>query len=354
MLGQAQFYNRSIRKIVVAFGTLFNDIQLQRYSKDGNTKYELFRVPLSYGPKERFLTQITSDPTLTKSVNVVVPRISFELTGMSYDASRKQQSLLQNFAKSADGGLNTQYAPVPYDFSFSMSIYVRNTEDGTQIVEQILPFFKPDFTVTVDMIAGMDQKYDMPIILNSVNTTIDYEGGSGDGTTRLIIWDLEFTVKSYLWPAVKEDVKGLIGAAYANTAAPGNVSYGFAQTNIYIDQQNRDAQKVYVDYANGNNYFVTAETIRVDRPDTNEITGKVIYFSNTSTGVLIVGELNTLLQANDVVVGDYSGAEYTVTSVDISPLKAVSIVTRAVPANTAPDDNFGFSDTITEWPDTLL
>jgi hypothetical protein len=354
MLGQAQFYNRSIRKIVVAFGTLFNDIQLQRYSKDGVTKYELFKVPLSYGPKERFLTRITSDPTLTKSISVVVPRISFELTGMSYDPSRKQQSLLQNFAKNVDGGLNIQYAPVPYDFSFSMTIYVRNTEDGTQIVEQIIPFFKPDFTVSVDMIPDMNQKYDMPVILNSVNTTIDYEGGLTDDTTRLILWDLDFTVKSYLWPAVRENIKGLIGAAYANTSAQGNVSYGFVETNIYIDQQNRDAQKVYVDYANGNNYFVTAETIRVDRSNTNEITGKVVYFSNTITGTLIVGELNTLLQANDVVVGDYSGAEYTVTSVDISPLKAISIVTRAVPANTAPDDNFGFSDTITEWPNTLL
>jgi len=354
MLGKSQYYNRSIRKIVVAFGTLFKDIQLQRYTKDGLTEKEIFTVPLSYASKERYLTQITSDPDLLKSINVMVPRIAFELTGMAYDSSRKQQSLLQNFAQNATNGLNTQYSPVPYDFNFTMSIFVRNTEDGTQIVEQILPFFKPDFTVTVDMIPGMSQKYDMPVILNSVNMTTDYEGALNDGTTRLIIWDLEFTVKSYLWPAVKEDVKGLIGAAYANTAAPGNVSYGFAQTNIYIDQQNRDAQKVYVDYANGNNYFVTAETIRVDRPDTNEITGKVVYFSNTSTGVLIVGELNTLLQANDVVVGDYSGAEYTVTSVDISPLKAVSIVTRAVPANTAPDDNFGFSDTITEWPNTLL
>ena len=122
MLGQAHYYNRSIRKIVVAFGTLFNDILLQRYTKDGNTKKEIFRVPLSYGSKERYLTQITSDPTLTKTIAVTVPRISFELTGMSYDSSRKQQSLIQNFALGANGQINTQYTPVPYDFNFSMSI----------------------------------------------------------------------------------------------------------------------------------------------------------------------------------------------------------------------------------------
>jgi hypothetical protein len=347
MLGKSQYYNRSIRKVVVAFGTLFKDIQLQRYTKDGLTKKEIFTVPLSYASKERYITQITSDPELLKSINVLVPRIAFELTGMSYDPSRKQQSLIQNFAKNPSGGLDSQYAPVPYDFNFSMSIFVRNTEDGTQIVEQILPFFKPDFTVTVDMIPGMDQKYDMPIILNSVNMTTDYEGALSDGTTRLIIWDLEFTVKSYLWPAVSANTS-VIGAYSATTGR-----YGSANTNIYIDTQNRDAQKVYVDMANGNNYFSTAETIRATRADSNDITGKVIYFSNSASGILIVGELDALLQANDVVTGDYTGAHYTVTSVDVSPLKAVSIVTTAVPANTAPDDDFGFMDTITEWPDTL-
>ena len=347
MLGQAHFYNRSIRKIVVAFGTIFNDIQLQRYTKDGNTKKEIFRVPLSYGSKERYLTQITSDPTLTKSINVSVPRISFELTGMSYDSSRKQQSLIQNFALNANGGINTQYTPVPYDFNFSMSIYVRNTEDGTQIVEQILPFFKPDFTVTVDFITGMDQKYDMPITLNSVNTTTEYEGGLNDGSTRLILWDLDFTVKSYLWPAVKTP-KGLIGALNTTTGL-----YGRANTNIFIDTQNRDAQRVTVDYANGNNYFITAETIRVDRPDSNEITGKVVYFSNSNTGILVVEQLTQLLQANDVVIGDYSNATYNVTAVAVSSVKAIAIVTEPDPQNADPDDEFGFSETVTHWPNTL-
>jgi hypothetical protein len=348
MLGNAQFYNRSIRKIVVAFGTIFNDIQLQRYTKDGLTKKEIFRVPLSYGAKERYITAITSDPTQARTIGVNVPRMSFELTGMAYDPSRKQQSLLQNFAQNATGGLNAQYVPVPYDFNFSMTIYVRNTEDGTQIVEQILPFFKPDFTVTVDMIAEMDQKYDMPIILNSVNTTTEYEGSMEDGTTRLITWDLDFTVKSFLWPAVKQP-NGLIGALNTATGL-----YGRANTNILIDTQDRNAQQVTVDYANGSNYFTTGETIRVNRERTNEITGKVIYFSNSNNGILIVGDLSQLLQANDVVVGDYTNATYNVTSILISPLKGVAIVTQSVPQNAEPDDEFGFSTTITDFPNTLL
>lgn len=349
MLGNSHFYNRTIRKIVTAFGTMFNDIEIVRYNKAGTTAYEHFKVPLAYGSKERYLTRITSDPTLTKSIAILVPRISFELTGMSYDAGRKQVSTMQNF-NNTSSGLKSQYAPVPYDFNFSVSVYARNTEDGTQIIEQILPFFTPDFTVTVDLISTMGKKYDMPIILNSVNTTTDYEGGAGDGTTRLIIWDLEFTVKSYLFPPVKGVTSGLIGAAYANTAAPGNVSYGRAITNMYVEPSDKSIQTVTLDYANGNNYFTTGEVIRVSGADT---TGKVVYFSNSNTGTLIVGGLTSLLQTGDVIRGDYSRAKYTITATSKAPIKVVQIVTTAVPENTEPDDEFGFAEQILNYPDTL-
>ncbi len=191
----------------------------------------------------------------------------------------------------------------------------------------------------------MDQKYDLPIILNSVSTSIDYEGDML--STRLIIWDLEFTVKGYIWPAVKQP-NGLIGA-YSSVSG----RYGQANTNIYIDTSNRDAQQVTVDYANGNNYFLTGETIRVDRANDNEITGKVIYFSNSNNGILIVGDLTQLLKANDIVIGDYTNATYNVSSVTISPVKAVAIVTKSDPETSNVDDEFGFAETITEWPNTL-
>lgn len=349
MLGNAHYYNRTIRKIVVSFGTLFNDIFVIRYTKDGLTPKERFRVPLSYGPKEKYLTAITSDPTLTKSIAVTVPRMSFELMSMTYDASRKLQSTQQNFALDENGKLATQYMPVPYDFEFSFSIYVRNTEDGTQIVEQILPFFTPDFTVSIKLNPEMDKVYDIPIILNSVNTTIDYEGDTL--STRLIIWDLTFTVKGWLWPIVKKDISGLIGA-YSNVGGPySNGGYGSATTNIFIDEQKTDFQKVYVDYANGNNVFTTGEVVRVSNKD---ITGKVFYFSNNSTGTLILEDLTKLTKPGDKLTGDYSGAVYTISTVDLTPFKAVEIITKPVPEDAQPDDAFGFSETITEWPDTLL
>jgi hypothetical protein len=338
MLGNKHFYNRTIRKIVVAFGTIFNDITLVRFNKDGTIPKERFLVPLSYGPKEKYLTRITSDPNLTKSVGVVVPRISFELTCMSYDTSRKKSSLVQNFAQDSDGKLAAQYNPVPYDFSFSLSIYVRNTEDGTQILEQILPFFNPDFTVTVNFIPELKQIYDVPIILNSVNTTTDYEGDMM--TTRLIIWDLEFTVKGYVWPPVRKP-NGLIGAYSELTGR-----YGQANTNIYVDTQDRKSQRVFVDYANGVNYFSDTETIRVLNKNIN---GKVVFFSNNETGILVVNELNQLLTENDILVGDFSNAKYKVLRVDKEPVKTVEIITTAVPPNPDPDDEFGFAETITEF-----
>lgn len=344
MLGNKHFYNRTIRKVVVAFGTLFNDINIIRYTKDGVTPKEVFKVPLSYGPKEKYLTAITSDPTLTKSIAAHVPRMSFELLSMTYDSSRKMVSTQQNFALDSNGKLNTQYMPVPYDFEFSFSIYARNTEDATQIVEQILPFFTPDFTVTVKFNPEMDKTYDMPIILNSVNTMIDYEGDTY--STRLIVWDLSFTAKGWLWPIVKKDVGGLIGA-FSNTAN----AYGSAITNIYVDDQKTDFQKVYVDYANGNNVFTTGETVRVVN---RNITGTVYYFSNNSTGTLILENLTNLTSPDDILIGDYSNARYKISSVDLSPFKAVEIVTTPVPPDSQPDDAFGFLETITEWPKTLL
>ena len=336
MLGNSHFYNRTIRKVVVAFGTMFNDIVLKRYTADGTESKESWKVPLSYGAKEKYLTRITSDPTLTKSVQTVVPRISFDLTGMSYDSSRKQLSTLQNFSANTNTAIRTQYVPVPYNFEFSVSIFVRNQEDGTQILEQILPFFTPDFNVTVDFISRMDQHYDMPVILDSVTPSVEYEGDNT--TTRLIIWDLTFTAKGYIWPPVKE-------GKYIRQA----------NTNLYIQTASRTSQKVYVDYANGSSYFADGETIFVTtntNGDTRDVKGDLAYFSNSNTGIIVVNNLNKLIEANDIIVGATSNASYNVSSVDSEPLKTVIIITTPDPTSANAEDDFGFTETITEWPFT--
>ena len=332
MLGNAQFYNRTIRKIVVAFGTVFNDIILQRYKSDGTTKQTLFKVPLSYGAKEKYLTRITADPTLTKAVQTVIPRISFEMVSMTYDTSRKLNTLTQNFAANTSTSIKTQYRPIPYNFDFNLSIYVRNTEDGTQILEQILPFFTPDFTVTVNFISEMNQKYDMPIILNSVQSTVDYEGDMM--STRLIMWDLQFTAKGYIWPPVKS-------GKYIRQS----------NTNLYIDTTlSAPSQKVFVDFANGTGQFTSSETIRVKARDLN---ATVDSFSNSNTGTLIISGFNKSLEVGDIVTGDTSNATFTVKTLGVDSINAAAIVITPNPSSAEPDDEFGFSETITEYPDTL-
>ena len=345
MLGNSHFYNRTMRKVIVAFGSMFNDIVLQRYTADGVTAKEHFKVPLSYGAKEKYITRITSDPNLTKAVQSVVPRISFELSGLDYDTTRKQLSSVMNFAANTatSNNLRTQYVPVPYNFQFNMSLYVRNTEDGTQILEQILPFFTPDFTVTVDFISGMEQKYDMPVVLTSVTPSIDYEGDMT--TTRLIIWDLTFTAKGYIWPPVKE----------------GKIIRQ-ANTNLYIETATKTSQKVFInDWANNHsnvttgksNYFIDEETIFATKTTDGkniDVKGDMAYFSNSNTVIVIIRNLNTLLKANDIIEGVTSHASYTVKSVDKEPLRTVIITTTPDPATANAEDEYGFSETITEWP----
>ena len=328
MLGNAHFYNRTIRKIVVAFGTVFNDIFLIRYTKNGLTAKETFKVPLNWGAKEKYITRINADPGLTKSIATTVPRISFEMTGMSYDSSRKLPSTMRNFSANNATSIKTQFVPVPYNFDFSLSIYVRNTEDGTQILEQILPFFTPDFSVTVDFIPDLDPKYDMPIILNSVSNEVDYEGDMM--STRLIIWNLEFTAKGHIWPPVKT-----------------NKVITTANTNTFIQPIDTIEQKVYVDFANGVGRFSDSETVRVT---TRDVFGTVSYFSNSNNGILIVKSLNDYLEVGNIVRGDFSGATYTISTTDKTPLVLQTITTRPNPINAEPDDEFGFSETITDGP----
>jgi hypothetical protein len=291
MLNNPHFYNRTIRKVVVSFGTIFNEIYVHRFNKSGEEQ-QRFIVPLSYGAKEKYMTRIMSDPNLTKSVNIVLPRISFNLDGMNYDLSRKKQSTLQNFSYTTANGLASQYAPVPYNFDFSMSIYVRHTEDGTQILEQILPFFTPDFTVTVNFIDGMCQKYDMPIILNSVTNNTDYEGDMM--TTRLITWDLQFTAKGYIWPPVKtNNGRGLIGQ-YSDVGGPnGTGGYGAAIVNVYDDL---DSNTVVA------NIKVQTDPLDAEPDDEYGFTEIITEFDSTPEPVLVFTSDSTLIFSDSTII----------------------------------------------------
>jgi len=197
------FYHQTSRKMVVAFGSLFNNIEVRRTdSNDAVT--EVVKIPLSYGPKDKMLVRISQDPSLNPKVALTVPRMGFELTSMTYDGARKLNTMGRNVKKGTTG-LKKQFNPVPYNWDFSLYVFVKNAEDGTQILEQILPFFTPDFTVTMTLISGMTVKMDIPLVLNSVTSEDSYEGDFA--TRRSIIWTLSFLMKGFLYPSVTDNAK---------------------------------------------------------------------------------------------------------------------------------------------------
>ena len=200
MLGQ-QFYHETTRKIVVAFGTLFNDIHLVRKDNSG-VIHQSMKVPLAYGPRQKYLVRLADDPDLSKQTAVTLPRIGFEIAGLSYDPTRKLQRV-QKFKKvkgAKASQLDTQYMPVPYNIDFELYILSKQSDDALQIVEQILPYFQPDYTVTINDNTDMGVKRDVTVILNSIAYEDDYQGDFA--SRRAIIYTLSFTAKFYLYGPV--------------------------------------------------------------------------------------------------------------------------------------------------------
>ena len=197
------FYHQTSRKMVVAFGTLFNNIEVRR-TNSSDAVTEVVKIPLSYGPKDKMLVRISADPNLNSAVALTVPRMGFELTSMTYDSARKLNTLGRN-VKAGTTGLKKQFNPVPYNYDFSLYIFVKNAEDGTQILEQVLPFFTPEFTITMSLVSGMDVKMDIPLVLSGVSSEDTYDGDFA--TRRSIIWTLNFSMKGYLYPNVVDNAK---------------------------------------------------------------------------------------------------------------------------------------------------
>ena len=198
MLGN-DFYFGLFRKYVAVFGTLFNNIYI--YRSEAGTATQQIKVPISYGPKEKTLARLEGDPNLNRPAAIVLPRMSFEISGVRYAPERKLPSTYFKSYKDASGAINTQYLPVPYDIDFTLSIMAKNAEDATKIVEQILPFFTPDFTPTVHLVPEMQIKMDVPVILQTVNVDDQYEGNFEQ--RRAIVWTLQFVMKGYIFGPVR-------------------------------------------------------------------------------------------------------------------------------------------------------
>ncbi len=199
MLGN-RFYNQSFRKLIIAFGQVFNNIVIQRTNSTGGVTARI-KVPLAYAPKEKFLVRLDQQANLnSREFATSLPRMGFEITGLAYDPSRKL-TRVQKYSqvKSNEDGkkVNYNYTPVPYNISMQLYIFTATAEDGLQIVEQILPFFQPDYTVTINAVPDLNIKRDVPIVLGNINYEDSYDG---DFTNRrAVIYTLSFTAKTYLF-----------------------------------------------------------------------------------------------------------------------------------------------------------
>lgn len=348
------FYHRLLRKYVVIFGTLMNNLYLTRYTQQGAQK-ETFKVPLVYGPKEKFLTRLKSDPTLTKSILISLPRLSFEIVGIAYDPDRKQQTTLKLQGPSSGTSVKTTYTAAPYNIDFTLQLYVRNIEDGTQIIEQILPYFQPDFVVTATLIPEMQLKRDIPILLNGVNQSIDYEGGMD--STRLVIWQLDFTMKAYFFGPTANT-----GVIMGNSATSGNT--GGVIVSFYNDTTTRQSQTIYLNNVSANN-FIEGETVRSSKHTTANVhphtivsvdaatTYGTVLSWNAASGKMIITDVRGAFEVNDIVMGVDSHTKGTVTTSEVSTLKIAEIKVQQDPLTANAQTDFGYSDYLTEFPDTL-
>ena len=205
MLG-TYFYHEIIRRTVISFGTLFNNINI-RHKNSSDENISEIKVPLAYGPIQKFLARIEQQPELNKPIAMTLPRMAFEMTSIQYDPSRKA-NITQTFKASDGNNFKKVFLPVPYNIGFQLNLISKLQDDALQVIEQILPYFQPAFNLTVNLIDSIGEKRDIPVVLDSVSFTDDYEGDFS--TRRALIYTLSFTAKTYLFGPIAESSEGLI------------------------------------------------------------------------------------------------------------------------------------------------
>jgi len=243
MLNNNIFYHAITRKVIVAFGSLFSDIRIER-KKDGDVVQTL-AVPVAYAPKEKWLIRIEQDPMLENHTYTTLPRLSFEITGLNYDASRKTNRMSHIAVNDANGNNSKLYAPVPYNIDISLYALTKTQEDGLQIIEQILPYFTPEYTLSLNAIPNSDIIMDVPIILDSVSIQDDYDGDFA--TRRFVTYTMNFTLKCNFYGPLTEGklitktfvdlntINLTLDALVANNDGVGNPIDG-SKTNVWTEK----------------------------------------------------------------------------------------------------------------------
>ena len=337
MLG-TYYYHEILRKTVISFGTVFNDIRIRHTNSDGSPFSEM-RVPLAYGPVQKFLARLDQQPELNKATTMSLPRMSFETTNIVYDPTRKA-GITQTF-KATDGtNLRKVYMPVPYNVGFELNIMTKLNDDALQIVEQILPYFQPSFNLTVDLVKVIGEKRDIPVVLDNISFQDDYEGDYE--TRRALIYTLNFTAKTYLFGPVADTSDGLIKKVQVDyystvdrenarrqlryTATPKALKdYNNDNTAVLDEPITKSKTKISVNdstnFAVGDRIIIGTEIMKIkSKPDNGSLTVTRGWDKTTAAAHLENTSIDILSNADDILV--------------------------------EPDDDFGFNGTITDYTDS--
>lgn len=331
MLGHANFYHQLTRKAVILFGRMFDDISIVRKNDQTGKEVSRFLVPIVYAPKEKMVTRILSDPDLLRQLGAILPRMSFEITGITYDAARKQNSLLKTNKTSSSTSASTAYMGVPYDITFSLNVYARNIDDGAQIVEQILPFFNPDFTVSAKMVPDLGFFKDIPIVLNNVTNNIEYEGNYD--SVRYVYWTLNFTMKMNYYGPVSQTK--IIRTVYAN---------------IYNDPSLRSGYITKLNLTSSNGVFKAEDMVYQGNSYKTADAYAFVLHHNPDTNLLTLGATQGQFRVNNKIHAVSTNANAIIDSFYADPLKLVEIKITPDPITANPGDDYGYTIDITEWP----
>ena len=336
MLGQ-YYYHEILRKTIISFGTIFNDIHIRHRDGAGKETSDM-RVPLAYGPMQKFLARLEQQADLNRATQITLPRMSFETTNIAYDATRKG-GITQTFKASDGSKLRKVFMPVPYNIGFELNILVKLNDDALQIVEQILPYFQPSFNVTIDLVNVIGEKRDVPIVLDNISFQDDYEGDFA--TRRALIYTLNFTAKTYLFGPVSDSSEGLIKKVQVDYHASVNTETARRELRFTATPQARQ------DYDDDN---TTVLRTNISKTKTR--------FDVTSTLALAVGmriiidkeimKIKEIVDSNTIIV---NRGYQSVAATHIENT-SIDVLTTADDALIEPDDDFGFNGIIEDFTDS--
>jgi len=334
------FYHQILRKTVIGFGTLFNNIEIRKIGSDNNV-FSRMKVPLAYGPTQKFLARIEQqDGDLNKSTQITLPRISFEMTGIDYSPRRKTSTTQTFKTRPVDSKASSRkvYMPVPYDVKFELSVMAKTNEDALQIVEQILPYFQPHFTMTVNLVKEIGEKRDIPVILDSINMQDDYEGNFD--TRRTMVYTMNFTAQTYLFGPVPQDSDGVIKRATIDYMTGGDVRSPRREMRYSVTP--RATQDYNDDATTTLSEDISPDTATVKVADASSISVRTYISIGTEEFFVKSKSGNTL----KVLRGQDGTAKQPHLSGD-----AVNLLTEADDALIEIGDDFGFNETTSFFQD---